>query len=121
MQTIQLPISICNKLDKLNTDFLWGHNEDKAKIHLVKWDSVCKLKSMGGLGLKQTHLMNQALLAKMGWKLLQKDQGLLSRVLHEKCIKSNNILNINKADQAACSTTWRGILFGTQILPKGLT
>lgn len=47
MQTIQLSISICDKLDKLNRDFLWRHNEEKAKIHLVKWYSVCKPKSMG--------------------------------------------------------------------------
>lgn len=59
MQTVQFPISICDKLDKMNRDFLWGHNETSTKVHLVKWGFVCKPKFMGGLGLKQTHLMNQ--------------------------------------------------------------
>ncbi|CAL2256142.1 unnamed protein product [Prunus armeniaca] len=91
MQTVQFPISICDKLDKMNQDFLWGHNEASTKVHLVKWASVCKPKFMGGLGLKQTHLMNQALLTKSGWKLLQRDQGLWSHILNRKYLKNQSL------------------------------
>ncbi|CAL8995808.1 unnamed protein product [Prunus brigantina] len=37
-----------------------------AKIHLVNWDTVCKPKFVGGLGIKNSAWMNQALLAKTG-------------------------------------------------------
>ncbi|ONI22208.1 hypothetical protein PRUPE_2G114200 [Prunus persica] len=51
--------------------------DKKHKIHLCQWDLVCKPKSKGGLGLKKTHDINQALQAKGGWRLLRKDEGLL--------------------------------------------
>ncbi|CAL2241545.1 unnamed protein product [Prunus armeniaca] len=57
MQTAMLPASDCSKLDQLNKNFLWGHAFDKAK---AAW-------------------MNQALLAKSGWRLLQNDQGLWAK------------------------------------------
>ncbi|CAL8122129.1 unnamed protein product [Prunus armeniaca] len=82
MQTVDLPMSTCNQLDKLNMNFLWGFTGDKTKIHLVNWDTVCQPKSFGGLGIKKIHCMNQALLAKTGWKIVQKDQGLWSQVLN---------------------------------------
>ncbi|CAL8138061.1 unnamed protein product [Prunus armeniaca] len=44
--------------------------------HLVKWDTVCKSKKKGGLGLKQTDLINQSMLAKVGWRLLQHKESL---------------------------------------------
>ncbi|BBN67603.1 Polynucleotidyl transferase, ribonuclease H-like superfamily protein [Prunus dulcis] len=97
MQTIDLPMS---------TDFLWGYTGEKTKIHLVNWDIVCQPKSFGGLGIKKTHCMNQALLAKTGWKIVQKDQD-------RSLLAAPNLKFLN------CSSTWRGILFGSQIVSKG--
>ncbi|KAK2642352.1 hypothetical protein Ddye_024115 [Dipteronia dyeriana] len=57
MQSIKLPME--------------GSNSDKRKIHLVKWDTVCLPKKLGGLGIRKMKLMNQSLLAKIGWRLYQ--------------------------------------------------
>ena len=35
MQGVSLPSHICNKLDKVNRDFLWGSTSEKRKLHLV--------------------------------------------------------------------------------------
>ncbi len=35
MQTTALPSSVCNKLDRLNMNFLWGSSEEKRKMHMV--------------------------------------------------------------------------------------
>ncbi|OMO68562.1 reverse transcriptase [Corchorus capsularis] len=75
MQTSKLPSSVTNQIDSLNRDFLWGSTDDKKKVPLVKWDSVCQSKSSGGLGFRKLGMMNQALLAKMGWKLENEDPG----------------------------------------------
>ncbi|VVA40999.1 PREDICTED: reverse mRNAase, partial [Prunus dulcis] len=79
MQTAKLPMSVCDKLDQLNRNFLWGHTSNTSKIHLVNWEQVCKPKIVGGLGIKRSAWMNQALLAKTGWRLLQHEQGLWSQ------------------------------------------
>ncbi|KAK0588170.1 hypothetical protein LWI29_035325 [Acer saccharum] len=66
MQSIKLPTEVWHTLDGLNRDFLWGSNSDKRKIHLVKWDTVCLPKKLGGLGIRKMKWMNQSLLAKTG-------------------------------------------------------
>ncbi|KAK3193440.1 hypothetical protein Dsin_024750 [Dipteronia sinensis] len=45
MQSVKLPIEVCNKLDKLNREFLWGHSVDQRKIHLINWETTCLPKS----------------------------------------------------------------------------
>ncbi|KAK2662565.1 hypothetical protein Ddye_001139 [Dipteronia dyeriana] len=81
MQSIKLPSELCASLDKLSRDFLWGNSIDKRKIHLVKWDTICLPKKMGGLSIKNMNFMYQALLAKAGWRLQQDDKGLWANLL----------------------------------------
>lgn len=50
MQSTKLPLAICDNIDKLNRQFIWGGSNDKHKIHLVKWDVVTNpRKKDGGL------------------------------------------------------------------------
>ncbi|XP_062021310.1 uncharacterized protein LOC133737845 [Rosa rugosa] len=119
MQSVRLPMSICNTLDRLNRNFLWGHTEEQKKIHLVKWDTVCKPKCYGGLGLKKTCMMNQALLAKTGWRLLQQEQGLWAQALNKKYLKDDCIMQKLTSPFPSSSSTWKGILYGAQLLPEG--
>lgn len=70
MQTVKLLVSICDKLDELKRNFLCGHTNNSCKTHLVNWDSVSQPKIFGELGIKKTVWMNQALLAKTGWRLI---------------------------------------------------
>lgn len=76
MQTTKLPAQICDSLDRLNRNFLWGDTNDKKKVHLVKWEKVCKPKCKGGLGIKLSADMNKAMLAKASWRITQGDNGL---------------------------------------------
>ncbi|CAL2259580.1 unnamed protein product [Prunus armeniaca] len=80
IQTTKLPVSVCNDLDRLNRNFFWGSSEKKYKIHLCQWDLACRPKGKGGLGFKKTASMNQALLAKIGWRLHSKDNGLWAKI-----------------------------------------
>ena len=76
MQTAKLPVNVCNQLDRINRNFLWGHSTTQTRVHLVNWDQVCRPKKNGGLGIKKTSHMNQALLAKASWRILNRDDGL---------------------------------------------
>ncbi|CAL2255075.1 unnamed protein product [Prunus armeniaca] len=113
MQTAKLPMS-------LNRNFLWGHTSNTSKIHLVNWEQVCKPKVAGGLGIKRSSWMNQALLAKTGWRLLQHEQGLWSQVFHAKYLKQQNILAVKDSYFPCSSSVWRGVLYGNSALSKGI-
>lgn len=58
MQTTTLLSSVGDKIDKLNRDFLWGHEANKSKPNLVDCESVCHTKKNGGLGVRKTKIMN---------------------------------------------------------------
>lgn len=47
MQTCWLPSGVCSEIDRLCRNFLWDSMENRKGIHLLNWESVCSLKSMG--------------------------------------------------------------------------
>lgn len=49
--------------------FLWYGNSTQTKLHLMDWDSICKTKEGGGLGIRSLKWMNQAALGKMLWRI----------------------------------------------------
>ncbi|PRQ26177.1 putative RNA-directed DNA polymerase [Rosa chinensis] len=120
LQTAKLPNSIWSSLDKLNRYFLWGDCNGKKKVHLIRWDMICKPKEFGGLGIKSTTHMNQAMLAKASWRLIQRENGLWSRVLQKKYLKHGNLLTNGYKKPHRCSSTWRSILFGAELVKKGI-
>ncbi|CAL9017352.1 unnamed protein product, partial [Prunus brigantina] len=67
-----------------------GGSDKKTKVHLCQWDLLCRPKSKGGLGFKKTHDMKKALLAKSGWRLLKKDEGLWAQIFEKKYLKGHS-------------------------------
>ncbi|KAL8139806.1 LOW QUALITY PROTEIN: hypothetical protein V2J09_005827, partial [Rumex salicifolius] len=49
MQTLILPTSICDHIDNIYRNFIWGCSETSRNVHLVVWDDLCKPKSWGTL------------------------------------------------------------------------
>jgi len=44
MKGVALPSHLCEKLDKINRDFLWGSSTEKKKLHLVGWSKIIRAK-----------------------------------------------------------------------------
>lgn len=62
MQCILLPQNICDSIDGLNRNCLWGSSEGRRRLHLVSWETVTHPKSEGGLGINRFEGRNLALL-----------------------------------------------------------
>lgn len=120
MQTARLPISLCHQLDKLNRDFLWGDSNNLKRPHLINWDIVCPPKLLGGLGIKKTEDMNQAMLAKAGWRLFRNDDGLWASIYKHKYLHNSNLFNGSYISPKVCSNTWRSTVHGVNLFNQGL-
>lgn len=115
---MHLPAAVCDRLDRINRNFLWGDSPDKKKIHLVKWDKVCKSKDSGGLGLKKAKDQNLAFLTKLGWKITnQEEGGLWVSILSDKYLSKHSI---STWPNRPASHLWRSIVDTKQVLEKGV-
>lgn len=69
MQGTMLPVHVCEKLDKMNRDFLWGSTNERRNMHMVGWSKIVKSKDEGGLGIQEARAKNIALLSKVNWRM----------------------------------------------------
>ena len=118
MQCQALPIKVCDQVDKLIRDFLWGSTEEKRRIHLVCWDKVTLPKELGGLGLYKMKERNYAILAKLCWRLAWENEAPWAQLLAAKYLTANRMTNEGR--KLPCSSCWTACKKGGPIYVKGL-
>ncbi|CAL0303504.1 unnamed protein product [Lupinus luteus] len=76
--------SVIKALERIQRRFLWGRGEESKGIHWVKWETVCRSREDGGLGIKNLKLFNLSLLGKWRWRLLSDSGSMWVRVLRSR-------------------------------------
>lgn len=114
----KLPKETCKKIKNAMIEFRWSSDKDKRKIPWVSWCKLCRQKKQGGLGFRDIGQFNQALLCKQSWKIWDQPQSLLSRILKGRYFKNGSLLECDNGTRL--SYAWRSILFGRELLLKGL-
>ncbi|CAN1768790.1 Putative ribonuclease H protein At1g65750 [Linum perenne] len=109
MQTAFLPVSLCDKIDRKIRNFIWGSSNGVRKLHNVNWETVCKPKSLGGLGLRSARELNQAFLMKVVWGIINKPHELWVQTLMTKYLIRNE-MGFTLKRKAGFSALWRGVL-----------
>ncbi|XP_024035529.1 uncharacterized protein LOC127899286 [Citrus sinensis] len=81
MNLYLLPLDLCRELERMMNSFWWGnHHSGSRGINWLRWERLCKPKAHGGIGFKQLHYFNVAMLGKQGWRLLSHPDSLGSRI-----------------------------------------
>ncbi|CAK8543253.1 unnamed protein product [Lathyrus sativus] len=62
------PKKIVNDIITIQRRFLWVRNSSKKFISWISWNSICKTKEYGGLGIKHVGRFNCALIEKWLWR-----------------------------------------------------
>jgi hypothetical protein len=118
MNCFRLPKTWCDEVNSLIAQYWWGQNTDKRKIHWLKWDKLCTAKEDGGMGFRNLHMFNTALLSKQCWRLLDNQQSLFFRVFKAKYFPLCSFLDAKLG--SAPSFLWRSFLSGRELLLKGI-
>jgi hypothetical protein len=118
MSIFKLSIGFCEQYERLIREFWWGDDKNQRRVHWTTWDNLTKPKHNGGMGFRDMHLFNQAILARFAWRLLQKPDCLCARVLKAKYFPHGNLLDTVFATDP--SPVWRGIEFGIELLKQGI-
>ncbi len=79
-----IPISVANRMERIQRNFLWGSYGDVIHNPLVSWDIVCSPINHGGLGVRKIAVFNKALLVKWLWHFGLEVTKLWRRVIASK-------------------------------------
>ena len=81
MYCFKFPKKTSKELDSLVAKFLWSWGEEKRKIYWRSWELLTASKNEGGLGCREFKAVNEALLAKTAWRLINSPNELRAKVL----------------------------------------
>ncbi|XP_030969612.1 uncharacterized protein LOC115989874 [Quercus lobata] len=117
MSCFLLPMSLCEDLERDLRSFWWGQKQQESKVAWVGWKKMCKPKSLGGLGFRNLHAFNLALLAKQVWRIFTNPSSLAARILKAKYFPYEDILNAGLGSSP--SFTWRSIFQSIEVIKNG--
>lgn len=92
MSCFDLTKHLCDEMSKMICRYWWVQQDKENKIHWVSWDEICRRKKEGGLGFRDLHLFNLAMLARQGCKILKNPESLCARLLSAKYGSKNSLL-----------------------------
>ena len=76
MGCFKFSVTLCHEIESLIRKFWWGQRGNRRKVHWVKWEEMCKHKDEGGMRFKDLTMFNEAMLAKLAWRLFNDDTSL---------------------------------------------
>ncbi|XP_058724451.1 uncharacterized protein LOC131595932 [Vicia villosa] len=80
----KIPGKIAKEIRKIQSEFLWSGRLERRCIHWVNWGVVCKSKAKGGLGVRDVKEMNNALLLKWKWRILNDNEAIWNSFIKER-------------------------------------
>lgn len=117
MSCFRIPSTMCKEINKICANFWWGSTDSKRKVHWKSWKALCKRKDMSGLGFRDLLSFNQAMLAKMSWRIIKNPNSLLVRSLRGRYFNDQPFLEASLGNNP--SLTWRSIIWGRDLFLKG--
>jgi hypothetical protein len=118
MGVFKMTSGFCDQYERIIRDFWWGDKWNQRRVHWTAWDNLTKPKGKGGLGFRDMALFNQALLARLAWRLIQNPTSLCARVLKARYFPHGNNLDI--VFSADPSPVWKGVEHGLELLKHGI-
>lgn len=108
MQTCKIPAAICDDIERMCHDFIWGSTPDNRNDLLIYWHMICSPKEEGGLKFRSLRMVNAAYVMKLSWELMVNREALWVQVLRAK-YKCGNLQIPSVYCGSRASHLWRGI------------
>jgi len=118
MPCFDLTKGLCDEISNMICRFWWSQQENENKMHRLSWEVLSCRKDKGGLGYRDLHLFNLAMLPRQGWHLLLNQRSLCAQVLRAKYFPSGDLLSV--IEKPGISYSWRSIVRRVQTLKDGL-
>jgi hypothetical protein len=94
------------QMDNIRANSVWQGAERKFRYRMAKWEMVTRPKDQGGLGIINTRTMNDCLLVKWIWRILQELDGLWFKIIKAKYLEGCSFFS---APNRGSSQFWKGL------------
>ncbi|XP_040255222.1 uncharacterized mitochondrial protein AtMg00310-like [Aegilops tauschii subsp. strangulata] len=118
MSMFYLTKTFCVELNTMIGRYWWSQQENENKIHWVGWPKLTRSKGKGGLGFRDIHDFNIAMLAHQVWRLIQQPESLCAQLMKAKYYPNCTVLEVVLS--ANMSYAWRTITHGIDLVKKGV-
>ena len=93
MSCFDLTKGLCEELNMIIARYWWSQQDKTNKIHWLSWKKLTRSKKKGGLGFRDLHLFNLAMLSRQAWRLLTSPNTLCGQVLKSRYFPNSDILH----------------------------
>lgn len=118
MSCFDITKGLCDELSSMIGRYWWSQQDNTHKIHWISWEKLTRSKKKGGLGFKDLHLFNKAMLAHQAWRLLTCPDTLCAKVFKAKYYPNSSLLHCRI--RGRISYTWSSIVSGIKLLREGI-
>ncbi|KAH1256677.1 putative ribonuclease H protein [Glycine max] len=92
MQCFPLPQFVLRKINAICRSFVWTGKQEISKKSLVAWDTMCRNKSQGGVGIINLQVWNIVSLMKCLWNICRNSENLWVMWVHTYYLKGNDAI-----------------------------
>ncbi|XP_026417585.1 uncharacterized protein LOC113313074 [Papaver somniferum] len=93
MSVFPMPKTVTDKMDAVQRNFFWNKKSGERGVSMKKWNHVAYPKYLDGLNIRQSAILNQALLAKLARRLIENPDAPWAILLRHKYFNGFNPLN----------------------------
>ena len=116
-----LPSAILRKISILTTlvltKYWWGQTRNEKKIHWINWKRLCTPKNRDGMGFRDIHAFNFAMLPKQAWRLVTGSHSLFYRVYKARYFPGCSFMDAKLGHNP--SFVWRSLLAARDVIRVG--
>jgi ribonuclease HI len=117
MSVFKIPKGIIKAISAAIARFWWGEKDGKKSMHWYSWWKMCTPKKEGGMGFRDLHCFNLAMLSKQIWRLANDPTSLCAQVLSAKYYPSGDVMQATRKKGA--SFTWQSLMAGMETFKRG--
>ena len=117
MSIFKFPKKMCEDINLVLAKYWWGQTQNEKKIHWINWNKLCTLKNKGGMGFRNIHAFNLAMLAKQAWYLVAGTQSLFYSVYKAKYFSPCSFLEAEIGPNP--SLVWQSLLAARDLIVDG--
>ena len=117
MSCFYLIKTFCEELSSLIRNYWWSQQDKEHTTHWIGWNKLTLPKAQGGLGFRDMHAFNVAMLSCQAWRLIQYPDSLCAQILKAWYYPNGQLLEAQPS--AGISYAWHSLLHGVQLVREG--